>query len=428
VTGARTLCAAAAAVALAAASASPALAKPFEPTAPAGPPKLDAAAWLLIDADDGERLAAFDPSKPLEIASTTKLMTAYLALEELPLRRKLTAPAYQPLPAESILGLREGERISVRELLYSLILASANDSAVTLAEGVSGSVPDFVAEMNDTADELGLNDTTYTNPIGLDDPANRSSARDLITLAERLMDDPLFRRIADTTETTIQTDQREIEITTRNTLLLRDPTATGIKTGHTLGAGYVLVGSATRHGVDLVSVVLGAPNEAARDSESLDLLNYGFSLYDQRTPVRQGEALADLDLTDQDETLAVSAARTLEISLRRGQQLATEIEVPDEVTGPIDKGERLGTVTVTVDGREAGSSPLVAAHSADAATLFEKLRSRVAEIVAVAALAAVVILIVVLLARRRTESALRTPEERMRSREERKRRRGGERP
>ena len=352
-------------------------------------------------------------------------MTAYLALEDLPLDRKLTAPAYQALPAESILGLREGERISVRDLLYSLILASANDSAVTIAEGDAGSVPAFVDEMNDAAQELGLTDTSYTNPIGLDDPGNRSSARDLITLAGELMENKLFRRIADSTEATIHTDQRTIEITTRDTLLLTDPSVTGIKTGHTLEAGYVFVGSATREGVNLLSVVLGAPSEAARDADTEVLLDYGFSLYERRTPVRDGEALAHPELAYQDGTLGLEAARTLSVSLRRDQKLATEVDAPDEVVGPIEKGERLGKVTVTVDGSRVGSVPLLASRRAEAATFTEKLRSRFPVAVAVAVLAFVVILIVVVLVRRRS-GVPRTAEERMSSRDERMRRRGDE--
>ncbi len=296
------LAAIAAAVLLAVAPAAPASAK-------GGGPDLNASAWLLVDANDGQRLASSAPSRPLAIASATKLMTAYLALKELPLDRKLTAPQYDALPAESILGLHAGERATVENLLYSLILASANDSAVTIAEGVSGSVPAFVDEMNATAQRLGLDDTSYTNPIGLDAPGNHSSARDLAALAERLMRDRLFRRIADSTEATIETDQRTISIPTRNTLLLSDPTLTGIKTGHTLDAGYVLVGSATRDDVDLISIVLGAPSESARDAETAELLDYGFSNYSRRTPVSAGEALAEPELADQGETLRLVADR-----------------------------------------------------------------------------------------------------------------------
>lgn len=416
----RGLCAVVAAACVLAASAGPPAAGAKSP-----PPDLNATAWLLVDATDGERLAARAPSRSLAIASATKLMTAYVALEELPLGRKLPAPAYQALPAESILGLREGERVTVRDLLYSLILASANDGAVTIAEGVSGSVGAFVSDMNDAADALGLDDTSYSNPIGLDDPANRSSARDLVALAEELMEDKLFREIADSTEATIATDQRTIEIPTRNTLLLRDPTLTGIKTGHTLDAGYVLVGSATRDDVDLISVVLGAPNEAARDAETTELLDYGFSLYQRRTPVREGEALAEPELADQGETLELVAKQRLRVAARDDQQVATEVEAPDEVVGPVERGERLGAVKVTVDRREIGSVPLVAARAADAATFTERVRSGVTGPLVLGVGGVVVILIVVWLVRRRRGRTSRTEEERMRSHEERVRRRGG---
>lgn len=406
----------AAAASLAAAPATPA-------SAQAGAPDLDADAWLLIDADDGERLASNAPSRPLAIASATKLMTAYLALKELPLDRRLTAPQYDALPAESILGLRAGERATVENLLYSLILASANDSAVTLAEGVSGSVPAFVDRMNATAERLGLDDTSYTNPIGLDAPGNRSSARDLAALAGRLMRDKLFRRIADSTEATIETDQRTISIPTRNTLLLSDPTLTGIKTGHTLEAGYVLVGSATRDDVDLISVVLGAPSESARDAETAELLDYGFSSYTRRTPVRAGEVLAEPELAYQDESLRLVADEQLRVAVRDDQEVSTDVDAPEELVGPIERGEKLGTVTVTVDGRREGSADLVASRSAETATFTEKVRSRFLSSSALIVVGVLVILVALLLATRRGKKQ-RTAEERMRSREERTRRRG----
>ena len=399
------------------------------PAAPAqtqgGGPDLDARAWLLLDADDGEQLASSAPSRALSIASATKLMTAYLALEELPLDRELTAPQYDALPAESILGLRAGERASVEDLLYSLILASANDSAVTIAEGVSGSVPAFVDEMNSTAQRLGLDETSFSNPIGLDDPANHSSARDLAVLAERLMRSKVFRRIADSTEYTVQTDQRAISIPTRNTLLLEDPTLTGIKTGHTLDAGYVLVGSATRDGVDLISVVLGAPNEAARDAETAELLDFGFSQYTSHTPVRKGEELAAPDLADQGETLPLVADDSLSVAARGDQEVETEVEAPAEVVGPIKRGEKLGEVVVTIDGERSGSVPLVAGRSAEAATFTQKVRSRFLSPTALIVIGIVVILVALLLAARGGRRQ-RTPEERMERREERSRRRHGE--
>jgi D-alanyl-D-alanine carboxypeptidase (penicillin-binding protein 5/6) len=376
---------------------------------------------MVVDADDGEKLAGSGVSRELAIASATKLMTAYLALQELPLDRRVPAAAYDALAVESVLGTRAGERVSVRDLLYALMLASANDAAVTIAEEVSGSVPKFVDEMNAQAEALELTDTSYTNPIGLDAPGNRSSARDLATLSDELMERRLFRRVVDTTEHVVNTDQRSISIDTRNTLLFRESWVTGIKTGHTLQAGYVLVGSATRKGVDLISVVLGTPNEAARDAASLELLEYGFSLYKERTPVRKGEPLATPELADQDEELELVAKGPIRISARRDQQVDAEISAPGEVEGPIRRGDALGKVVVTVDGDRAGSSPLVAARSAEAASVGDKLSSRIPIL---AATAAVVILIGVLLVRRRGAGP-RTPEERMRHHEDRIRRREG---
>src|SRR5688572_10056754 len=152
-------------------------------------PQPAAEAWILIDARDGERLVAHRPRAQRSIASATKLMTAYLALREKDLDKRVPAPAYQALAAESLLGLEEGEMISYRELIYALILASANDGAVTVAEGVSGSVDRFVRKMNATAGRLGLEDTSYANPIGLDEPGNYSTAADLAELATILLED-----------------------------------------------------------------------------------------------------------------------------------------------------------------------------------------------------------------------------------------------
>jgi D-alanyl-D-alanine carboxypeptidase (penicillin-binding protein 5/6) len=394
---------------------------------PAPPPSLDARAWLLVDAADGERLAARAATRPVAIASATKLMTAHLALDELPLERRLEAPAYQALPAESILGLRAGERISVRDLLYALLLESANDAAVTIAEGVAGSVPAFVREMNREAEALGLERTHYDNPIGLDSLSNRSTAADLVELTLRLRGNRLFRRVVDTAEATVQTDQRSLTVANRNTLVLRVPWINGVKTGHTLDAGYVLVGSGTRKETTLVSVVLGAPSESARDADTLELLDWGFSLYRPRTAVREGEVVAVPELRYQGETLDLVARSALRVSVRRGEQVATEVSAPEEVEGPIERGERLGAVEVTVDGRAAGSVPLIAARSAPEATFIERALDALPHPAILALIGAGVIVIGVMGARR-GRGAPRSAEERMQSHEDRVRGREGPSP
>jgi serine-type D-Ala-D-Ala carboxypeptidase (penicillin-binding protein 5/6) len=429
---------------------------PAQPAKPGGPPQLDARTWILVDPRDGEVLAAKSPHKSRAIASATKLMTAYVAVKKLKPSRTLRAAPYNAAPIESVLGLRTGERMRVRDLLYGLLMVSGNDAAVTLATGAAGSVPRFVEQMNRQAAALGLESTSYTNPVGLDDPGNYSSAADLATLATEALENPLLARIADTATTTLRSGDRPRRLTTRNTLLLEDPSVDGVKTGLTQNAGYVLVGSATRDGTQLVSAVLGAPSEAARDAETEELLEYGFSLYSPSTPVTRGEELADPDLDYRDETLPLVAARAVEVSARDAQAVETRVKAPDELSGDIEEGERLGSVAVTVDGRPAGSSPLVAARSVDAATLTDKVVAQVQNPLILVPLGAIVILVGLLLAvrgrrhraeqpatdpvpeaptaaeprqerrarsRRDRKSSQRTPEERRKMHEERMRRR-----
>jgi D-alanyl-D-alanine carboxypeptidase (penicillin-binding protein 5/6) len=330
----------------------------------ARPPGIPARAWLLLDASDGTRLAAHDAGGSLPMASTTKLMTAYLALQRLPPRKRLVAPPYHALPGESLLELRTGERISVRDLLYGLLLPSGNDAAVTLADGVAGSLPAFVREMNRTARRLGLRDTSYANPIGLDAPDNYSSPRDLAKLALRLRREPLFRRIVNTPRTTLRTGAHPRRIVNHNDLVRDVPWINGVKTGYTLDAGYVLIGSGTRKGVTLLSVVMGAPSIPARDRDTLELLRYGFSLYRREARVKRGERLAAPAVLGRDETLPLVARHTVRVTARNTQVVDVRVGAPQEVEGPIRRGLRLGTARVTLDGDVVGRTALLAKRSA----------------------------------------------------------------
>jgi D-alanyl-D-alanine carboxypeptidase (penicillin-binding protein 5/6) len=218
--------------------------------------------------------------------------------------------------------------------------------------------------MNSAAGRLGLEDTSYANPIGLDEAGNYSTARDLATLALRLRRQPLFRRIVDTPRTTLQTGAHPRTIVNHNDLLLRVPWINGVKTGYTLDAGYVLVSSGTRKGVTLLSVVMGTPSEAARDQDSVSLLRYGFSLYLRRTPVKDGETLAAPAVRGRDERLPLVAARSARVTARRGESVRVTVDAPDEVEGPVPRGRRLGTGVVTVGDQEVARVPLVSKHGA----------------------------------------------------------------
>jgi serine-type D-Ala-D-Ala carboxypeptidase (penicillin-binding protein 5/6) len=329
----------------------------------------------VVDARDGTRLAAHDETERLPIASTTKLMTAYVALQNLKPKQKLRAPRYNTEDAESILGLRVGEKMSVRDLLFALVLQSANDAAETLAVGVSGSVPAFVQQMNAAAQSLGLTETHYSTPVGLDTPGNHSSANDLVALTKILLANKLFAKAADSSSADLKTGDVPRHIVTRNLLLDTTPWVTGVKTGHTLDAGYVLVGSGKQHGTTLISAVLGTPSEGARDADTLELLKYGFSQYQPQTPVKKGAELASPEISWRGEDLALNAARAVPVDIRAGQKVATSVTAPSEVDGPIDQGQKLGAVRVSVDGRPAGSAPLVAAEAVSKATLAQKAKS-----------------------------------------------------
>jgi D-alanyl-D-alanine carboxypeptidase (penicillin-binding protein 5/6) len=174
-----------------------------------------------------------------------------------------------------------------------------------------------------------------------------------------------------------------------------------VKTGHTLGARYVEVGSAQRKGVELISAVLGAPSEAQRDSESLDLLDYGFAQYRVRHPVRAREVIARPSIHYSGGELPLRAAHPITVGLRRGQRLQTRVHAPDRVTGPIRRGKRLGRVTIVVDGRVAGGAALLASRSIPKASTFDRLRSHALTILALIAVGALAILLIVLVVRRR---------------------------
>jgi D-alanyl-D-alanine carboxypeptidase (penicillin-binding protein 5/6) len=316
-----------------------------------------------MDTGDGARLSAHAPSSSLAIASATKLMTAYLALRRLPVNSEVAAAPYSPIAGESLLGLEPGERMSVRDLLYGLLMASGNDAAVTLADGVSGSTEAFVAQMNRAARRLGLRDTSYENPIGLDAPGNYSSARDLADLTLTLRRDELFRRIVDTPQITLESGNQPRTIMNRNDLLSGHPWINGVKTGYTPEAGNVLVATGTRKGVTLLSVVMGASSIASRDSSTLTLLDYGFSLYRREVAVRPGERLGSASVANADTRLVLKAKGGVRATVRSGQEIDVAVHAPSSVEAPIRRGERVGTATATLAGQPVGRVALVAART-----------------------------------------------------------------
>jgi len=346
----------------------------FPSPAAAKPPRLDARAWALIDARSGEVLASHAVRRRLPVASTTKLMTAYVALRELPLDKIVRAAPYEAEYGESLLGLWPRQRISVRDLLYGLILRSGNDAAYDLARAAAGSEQGFVAQMNRYAAALGLADSHYANPIGLDQRGNYSSAGDLVALTRRLLRDPVFARIAASRSALLRSVRPPRRIASINELLSLAPWVNGVKTGHTFGAKYVLVGSGRRKGVELIAAVVGTETDEDRFGDTLALLEYGFSTYRGRVPIHAGQVLARPSIAYGDDELELRAARTVVVGVRRAQRLEVSVRAPDEVEGPLRRGVRLGTAVVRVDGLRAASVPLVAGRAVPKATVWDRVR------------------------------------------------------
>jgi D-alanyl-D-alanine carboxypeptidase (penicillin-binding protein 5/6) len=340
----------------------------------ARPSLASASAAIVIDASSGDTLLSRHPDSHREIASTTKLMTALLTLESGKLGRTFTAPPYNAAPAESKINLRTGERMKGRDLLTALLLESANDAAVDLAVGVAGSRERFVHEMNVRARQLGLHDTHYANPVGLDAPGNYSSARDLATLARRLMTNPTFAKTVDLPRATLRSGDHPRTIHNRNLLIGRYPFVDGVKTGHTSTAHYVLVGAAHGHGGKVISVVLGEPSEGARDADTLSLLRWGIDQYRRETVLRPGHTVAYTKVAYHPKLrIPLTTRRSATFTLRRGERLTTRVHAPAELDGPIPAGRRVGSVDVLYLGHKVKTLGLVTTRDVPGSTLLQRV-------------------------------------------------------
>jgi D-alanyl-D-alanine carboxypeptidase (penicillin-binding protein 5/6) len=333
------------------------------------PPVPEAKAAIVIDGRDGEVMYAKRAGARRQIASTTKLMTALLTLESTRPGQVFQAADYDAAPVESQIGLRPGERMRVSDLFEALMLESANDAAETLAEGIAGSRAAFVAEMNERAAQLGLDDTSYANPIGLDDPANYSTAGDLATLTLELMRRRRFARVVDLPVAQLESGARPRVVDNRNSLIAAYPFVNGVKTGHTSQAGYLLIGSARsrRTGGSVISVVMGEPSEAARDRDTVALLRWGLSRFHRVRVLDPRRPLARPDIEYRDEQAALVPQRGIVLTLRDGQRVRRVVDSPEQVSGPLPAGDRAGRVTLFVDGERVRRLPLVTARDVPAA-------------------------------------------------------------
>jgi len=325
---------------------------------------LPAAAVLVMAEKSGTIVFSRNGDEQLPIASTTKLMTAYVTLQHEPLDTQLVEQPYAAGVGESLAPVPVGARLSVTDMLEAMLLPSGNNVAYSLAVDVGGSESNFVAMMNAAAARLHLGRTHYTTPIGLDTPGdNYSTATDLARLARVLMRRRVVRQIVDESSALL-TDG--ILVKNRNDLVGAYPWVVGIKTGSTNDAAECMVAAAKLAGVRVIAVVLGAPSDPVRDADTLALLRYGLSLYRSAAVTVAGRVYATVAVAGRTRRARLAAGRSLTLVIARSVDLHAALEIPGHLVGPIRAGAVEGSIVVTENGREVGSIPLVTAAAVPA--------------------------------------------------------------
>jgi len=322
------------------------------------PPQVTGRSYLVENGATGEILLAHDTRLRVPIASITKLMTVLLTLEHARLDAVVTISPEAAAVGESSANLHAGDRLTVRELLEAALIQSANDAADALAIFVGkGSQARFVAMMYARARKLGLTDTHYARPDGLDAAGHFSSARDVTLLARLLMHRPVVRQIVRQRAATISGGRT---LHTWNDLLYSYPGIYGVKTGHTSAAGWSEVAAARRRGVSIYATLLGSPARATRNAGVVGLLEWGFSRYRSVDAVVKGRAYAFAELGYGRERLTLVAARSLVPTVRVDRSLVRRLVAADAAELPVSRGQTLGRVQIYQRGRLLGSVPLVA--------------------------------------------------------------------
>ena len=312
-----------------------------------------AASAILMDADSGRVLYERNADRKMLIASTTKILTALVAIEEGDLHDSVKVSREAAYTEGSAMYLTEGETLTLETLLYGVLLCSGNDAAVAVAQHVGGSVKGFVALMNEKARELGMEHSSFANPNGLDDEQHYSTARDMAKLARAALENETLMRIASTRSVTIGGRT----MTNHNKLLHYVDGCLGLKTGYTKAAGRTLVSCAEKNGQRLIAVTLQDGNDWA-DHQSL--YDYGFSAYPASRAAVLGETVERAAVTGGSQsTVALVAAAGFSWPLGEGEKLTTEIENDGPLQAPLAAGSRVGQAVFLVNGQEVGRVDLL---------------------------------------------------------------------
>jgi len=339
------------------------------------PPALPAKAWLLMDSDSGEVLASANADEALPPASLTKMMTSYLveqALRSGKLKQTDLVSVSQNAwcrgsSTESCMYLPLNGQATVIDMLRGIIIQSGNDASKAIAEHMAGSEEGFAKLMNAEAQRLGMTHTHFMNATGLPDPEHKSSARDLAILARAIIRDsvdyyPIYAER--------EFKYNGIKQGNRNALLYTDPSVDGLKTGHTEAAGYCLVTSSKRNDMRLITVILNTHSAQARADETRTLLGWGFSSFEKATPIQPNTVVTKAKLSfGKADTVAAGLATPWMLTVPRGQQVQTSVELKSDVEAPLTKGTVVGKVVATSNGKPIGETPLVALADVERAGL-----------------------------------------------------------
>ncbi|UZG45017.1 D-alanyl-D-alanine carboxypeptidase family protein [Caldimonas thermodepolymerans] len=346
------------------------------------PPEVAARSYLLLDMTSNQILAARDPDAPADPASLTKLMTAYVVFGAV---REKKISLEQRLPVSvrawderkggaSVMFIEPRMQVSVEDLLKGMIVVSGNDAAVALAEGVAGSVEAFVEMMNREAQRMGLKNTTFKNVTGITEPGHVSTARDLATIASRIITDfPEFFPLYSMREYRFN----NITQPNRNLLLRRDPSVDGMKTGYTAAAGYCLIATAQREFPNgkrrLLSVVLNTTSMEARASESQKLLNWGYQAFDALKLFDANQAIVTPPIwkgTDSEVKLGSPAPVYVTVPKGDADKVKTQVERIDPLVAPLAKGQSVGKLKVVYGNNLLAEVPLVVLDPVKEAGIF----------------------------------------------------------
>ncbi len=342
-------------------------------------PKLSAQAYLLYDLNSKQVLAEHNSNERIEPASLTKLMTAYLVFSSLKqsrhtLNEKVTPSSYaiRAHRSESRLFLEHKKSISISELLYGLIVASANDAARALAETFADNETAFAEKMNIEAKRLGMQNTNFVNATGLPDQLHYSSAHDLALLAAAVINDfPEYLYIYSKREF----EYNHVKHHNRNRLLWQDPHVDGLKTGHTENAGYGLIATAKRNNHRLLSVVLGADSDHIRTSESQQLLNHGYLDFEMHQIYKKNAVVSNIRLWKGTENTVKAGLRDgLVVTLPKGQRplLKATVETRQPMLAPIGDGQQVGVLKLSLDDKPYLETPLVSLQAVPLVNIFSR--------------------------------------------------------